>query len=147
MLRAALWAVTRDFLKATRWAARTGTRVRLPADLRRRAVVFSLDNPIGGLWTGFIGWILVQASQAAYRQSRAESRSRRRAGARRSCRCRPTWIPGDITLRKAANDYFLALDTRCLPVQDDHGRLEGLVCVSDLQRTDRAPGASTRCRT
>ena len=47
-----------------------------------------------------------------------------------------TWIPGDITLRKAANDYFVALNARCLPVQDDYGTLEGLVCVSDLQRTD-----------
>jgi predicted transcriptional regulator len=50
----------------------------------------------------------------------------------------PTWIPGDITLRKAANDYFLALNARCLPVQDDYGNLEGLICLSDLQRTDQA---------
>ena len=37
----------------------------------------------------------------------------------------PTWIPGDITLRKAANDYFLALNARCLPVQDDDGTSRG----------------------
>jgi len=49
-----------------------------------------------------------------------------------------TWIPGDITLRKAANDYFLALNARCLPVQDDYGNLRGLICLSDLQRTDQS---------
>jgi len=32
----------------------------------------------------------------------------------------------------------MALDARCLPVQDDHGTLEGMICLSDLQRTDQS---------
>ncbi len=139
VLRAALWAITRDFLKATRWAARTGHVIgylmifagRAAPASSRRATLF------GGVWFGFIGFMVVQSSQAAYRQSRAESRL---AGVpvRDLMSLPATWIPGDITLRKAANDYFLALNARCLPVQDDYGDLEGLICLSDLQRTDQS---------
>jgi predicted transcriptional regulator len=92
---------------------------------------------IGPLWFAFIGFFVLQASQIAGRQSRAESSlTGVRVGELMSLP--PTWIPGDITLRKAANDYFLALDARCLPVQDDHGTLEGMICLTDLQNTDQS---------
>jgi Zn-dependent protease len=136
VLRAVLWAITHNFLKATRWAARTGYVFGYLMIFAAVLLVFSQRNLIGGVWFGFIGWMVVQASQAAYQQSRAEDRL---AGVpvRNLMSLPPTWIPGDITLRKAANDYFLALNTRCLPVQDDYGNLEGLICLSDLQRTDQ----------
>ena len=134
VLRSVLWALTHDPVKATRWAARTGQVFGFLMIAAGVFVVFRGDM-FGGVWFGFIGWIVVQSSQAAHQQSRAEGRL---AGVPvRNLMSQPaTWIPGDITLRKAANDYFLALNARCLPVQDDYGALEGLVCVSDLQRTD-----------
>ena len=80
---------------------------------------------------------MLQASQVAYRESRAEgSLAGVPVGSLMSIPT--TWIPGDITLRKAANDYFLALNARCLPVQDDYGNLQGLICLSDLQRADQS---------
>ncbi len=142
VLRSVLWAVTRDFTKATRWAARTGTvfgyllvAFGVISAFGGLATLGLGTGLAGGLWTAFVGWILLQASRAAYGQSQTETLL---AGVpvRRVMTQPPTWIPGDITLRKAADDYFLALDARCLPVQDDHGRLEGLVCVSDLQGAD-----------
>jgi Zn-dependent protease len=134
VLRSVLWALTHDPVKATRWAARTGQVFGFLMIAAGVFVVFRGDV-FGGVWFGFIGWIVVQSSQAAYQQSRAEGWL---AGVpvRNLMSAPTTWIPGDITLRKAANDYFLALNARCLPVQDDYGTLEGLVCVSDLQRTD-----------
>jgi Zn-dependent protease len=141
VLHAALWGVTHDVLKATRWAARAGLVI---GGLMIAYGLFSLfgfsagfSGYISGLWLAFIGWFVVQASQMAGRQSRAESSlTAVRVGELMSLP--PTWIPGDITLRKAANDYFLALNARCLPVQDDHGTLEGMICLSDLQRTDQS---------
>jgi Zn-dependent protease/CBS domain-containing protein len=141
VLRSALWAITRDPLKATRWAARAGQVLGFLMiavgvyDVVRPGAVSGASAFVGGAWFALIGWIVVQSSRAAHQQSRAESWL---AGVPvRNLMSQPaTWIPGDITLRKAANDYFLALNARCLPVQDDHGTLEGLVCVSDLQRTD-----------
>jgi Zn-dependent protease len=136
VLRSAIWAITRDFLKATRWAARAGNVFGYVLIGAGVIIAFSTRDLIDGLWFGFIGWIVVQASQVAYRQSRTESRLT--GVSVRQLMTQPrTWVPGDITLRKAANDYFLALNTRCLPVQDDYGHLEGLVSVSDLQRVDQ----------
>jgi Zn-dependent protease len=137
VLRSALWALTHDFLKATRWAARTGHVFGYLMIAAAVLLVFWRGDVFGGVWFGFIGFMVVQASQAAYQQSRAESRLAD-VPVRNLMSLPPTWIPGDITLRRAANDYFLALNTRCLPVQDDYGHLEGLVCLSDLQRTDQA---------
>jgi len=136
VLRAALWAFTHDVLKATRWAARTGWVIGWVMIIGGVASLLGLQAYISGIWLAFIGFFVVQASQMAYRQSRAEG-SLAGVPVGRLMSLPPTWIPGDITLRKAANDYFLPLNARCLPVQDDYGRLEGLVCLSDLQRVDQ----------
>ena len=135
VLRAVIWALTHDPVKATRWAAGTGSVVGVLMIGAGALVALRAHDPFGGLWLAFLGFIVLQSSRAAFQQSRAESRL---AGVPvRDLMSPPaTWIPGDITLRKAANDYFVALNARCLPVQDDHGTLEGLICVSDLQRTD-----------
>jgi Zn-dependent protease len=136
VLRAILWAITHDFLKATRWAARTGHVFGYLLIVAGVFFVFRQRDLIGGVWFGFIGFMVVQSSQAAYQQSRTESRLAH-VPVRDLMSLPATWIPGDITLRKAANDYFLALKAHCLPVQDDYGNLEGLICLSDLQRTDQ----------
>ncbi len=129
VLHAALWGITHDVLKATRWAARAGVVIGALMiayglySLLGRGALFS--GYIGPLWFAFIGFFVFQASQMAGRQSRAESSL---TGVRvgELMALPPTWIPGDITLRKAANDYFAPLGARCLPVQDDHGTLEGI---------------------
>jgi Zn-dependent protease len=141
VLHAALWGITHDVLKATRWAARAGVVIGALMiayglySLLGRGALFS--GYIGPLWFAFIGFFVFQASQMAGRQSRAESGL---TGVRvgELMALPPTWIPGDITLRKAANDYFAPLGARCLPVQDDHGTLEGMICLSDLQRVDQS---------
>jgi Zn-dependent protease len=141
VLHAALWGLTRDVLKATRWAARAGFAIGclmiLGGLLSLIGFHTGFSDYISGLWLALIGWFVLQASQQTGRQSRAESSlTGVRVGDLMSLP--PTWIPGDITLRKAANDYFAALGARCLPVQDDHGTLEGMICLSDLQRVDQS---------
>jgi Zn-dependent protease len=141
VLHAALWGVTHDALKATRWAARAGLVIGALMIAYGLYSLFGFSAIFGGyigpLWFAFIGFFVLQASQMAGRQSRAESSlTGVRVGELMSLP--PTWIPGDITLRKAANDYFAALGARCLPVQDDHGTLEGMICLSDLQRVDQS---------
>ena len=137
VLHAVLWAITGNVQKATRWAARTGWVIGWLMIVLGLGSLLGLHTYISGIWLAFIGWFVVQASQVALRQSRAESSlDGVSVGALMSLP--PTWIPGDITLRKAANDYFLPLRARCLPVQDDHGTLEGLICLADLQRVDQS---------
>ena len=43
-----------------------------------------------------------------------------------------------VTLEAAANDYFLANDARCLPVEGASDTFDGIVCLSDLQHTPRS---------
>jgi len=136
VLRAFLWSVTHDFLKATRWAARAGNLFGMLLIAGGVLLALATSNVIEGFWFGLIGWMVMQASRSAVQQSRVEGRLDG-VSVRQIMTLPPTWIPGDITLRKAAHDYFLALNARCLPVQDDYGRLEGVLCISDLQAVDQ----------
>ena len=88
-------------------------------------------------WFGFIGFMVVQASQAAYRQSRAESSLDRRDGGQ------PHVVAHDLDPRRhhpaqGGQRLLPRPNARCLPVQDDYGNLQGLICLSDLQRTDQS---------
>jgi Zn-dependent protease len=65
VLRAIIWAITKDGDRSTRIAARVGQVV---------AVLFILDGiwryfsgaGFGGLWIAFIGWFLMDAARASY---------------------------------------------------------------------------------
>jgi Zn-dependent protease len=65
VLRAIIWAISKDADRSTRVAARIGQVV---------AVVFILDGiwryfsgaGFGGLWIAFIGWFLMDAARASY---------------------------------------------------------------------------------
>jgi Zn-dependent protease len=65
VLRAIIWAITKDADRSTRIAARVGQVV---------AVLFILDGiwryfsgaGFGGLWIAFIGWFLMDAARASY---------------------------------------------------------------------------------
>jgi Zn-dependent protease len=133
VLRAALWARSHDFVRATRGAARTGHVFGYVMILGGVLLAVS-GNLFAGVWIGFVGWVLLQASQAAYQQVVAE-RSLRGVSAARLMRKASTWIPPFVTLESAAHDYFLSNNTRCLPVEGaSDGTFDGIVCLSDLQR-------------
>ena len=91
----------------------------------------------GGVWLAFIGWMLVQASQATYQQVRTEQQLQGVSVGRIMAEPR-AWVPPFVTLEAAAHDYFLANNARCLPVAGGGDDFEGVVCLSDLQRTPRS---------
>ena len=134
VLRSALWALTHDPVKATRWAAGTSS-ARGSHDRRRSPGRLTRERPLRRLVAGLPRLYRAAVLAGGLSAEPGRKPSGRCTGAR-SMSPPATWIPGDITLRKAANDYFVALNAHCLPVQDDYGTLEGLICVSDLQRTD-----------
>jgi Zn-dependent protease/CBS domain-containing protein len=143
VLRALLWARTHDFVKATRWAARTGHIVGYV--LIASGVVMFLSSPVAGLWTCFIGWVLTQASQASYEQS-VQSRALEGVSAGRIMSTPGASIPPEITLETAAERYFFAGDKRCFPVQDGVDDVAGVVCVNDLRRSARTTWDHDRVR-
>ena len=74
VLRAALWAATRDLAKATRWAAFVGQAFGMLLIILGVSMVVGVAIPwlgrglISGLWTAFIGWFLYGAAAASTSQ-------------------------------------------------------------------------------
>src|SRR5689334_420288 len=72
VLRAALWAGTRDLTKATRWAAGIGQAFGMLLIFAGISMLLGIRVPwlgrglIPGLWTAFIGWFLYRAAAASY---------------------------------------------------------------------------------
>ncbi len=142
VLRALLWARMHDFVKATRWAARTGHVFGYV--LIAGGIVMFFSSPAAGLWTGFIGWVLTQASQASYAQS-VQSRALEGVSAGRIMSAPGASIPPEITLEAAVERYFWR-GGRCFPVQDGLESVAGVVCLDDLQRSRRAAWGDDRVR-
>ena len=67
IFRALVWGVTKDFAKATRYAARSGQIIAYLMIFGGIAQFVSGDK-IGGLWLAFIGWFLLTAAQESYAQ-------------------------------------------------------------------------------
>jgi Zn-dependent protease len=75
VLRAGLWALTKDRMKAIRWSSRAGQAV---AALLVAWAVQSALGPASGtgtvvnaLWVGFVGWFMWRAAAAELRQAEA----------------------------------------------------------------------------
>jgi Zn-dependent protease/CBS domain-containing protein len=143
VLRALFWARTHDFVKATRWAARTGHVFGYV--LIAGGIVMFFSSPVAGLWTGFIGWVLTQAAQASYEQS-LRSRALEGVSAGRVMSAPGASIPPEITLDAAVERYFWGGDGRCSPVQDGAEGVAGVVCLDDLRRSRRTPSRDDRVR-
>lgn len=138
VLRAVLWSRSHDFERATRGASRAGHVFGYLMIVAGALLAFTPQGTLfGGLWLAFIGWMLVQASQATYEQVRTEQRLQGVSVGRIMSEPR-AWVPPFVTLDAAAHDYFLAHNARCLPVAGAGNDFEGVVCLSDLQRTPRS---------
>jgi Zn-dependent protease len=67
MLRAALWAITKNLRTATRWATRVGIAVAWVIIAIGITVLLS-GGVLEGLWLGLIGWFLSSAARASGRE-------------------------------------------------------------------------------
>jgi Zn-dependent protease/CBS domain-containing protein len=76
LLRSIVWGITKDYGRATRFAARSGQAVAygmiaLGLWFAVRAYTAGGDV-LGGLWLAFIGWFLLSAARASYAQINAQ---------------------------------------------------------------------------
>jgi Zn-dependent protease/CBS domain-containing protein len=125
ILRSILWAVTKNPVRSTRIAARAGQAV---------ASLFILDGiwkfgsgaGLGGLWTTFIGWFLLNAARASYDQVKTT------AAAVHGMRVSDMMSRGCVVVDRATSvqqfvdTYLLRTARRCFAVAD-RGRIVGLV--------------------
>jgi len=131
VLRSALWARSRNMLKATRWATNAGTFI----SFGLMAVGFIsvlVGNIVGGVWFIVIGWFLRNASESSYQQLLFRRvLEGTRVGEIVNRDFHPA--PPDISLSQMVRDYMILQSQRCVPVVVGE-ELLGLVSMGDLRR-------------
>jgi len=134
VLRAVVWATTKNADRSTRIAARVGQLV---------AFLFILDGiwqffsgaSFGGLWIAFIGWFLMDAAKASYAEVEITAALR---GVRvtemmsRDCAI----VSPRMSLQEFVNTYLLRAGERCFTVEDQ-GRFVGLITPRDVGNMPR----------
>lgn len=144
LLRSAVWYLSNDVRKATRWATYTG-RVFGFLLIGYGILQLFYGRFVGGMWLIFIGWFLSQAAEASYRQlilrrilegvRAAEAMSRT-----------PETVRPDLPLRDLVEDYFLRRRYSTFPVEDQTGQLLGLITLSQVKEIPRDRWPATRVR-
>ena len=146
VLRALLWWRNGSFSRATRQATIVGQMFGF-AFIGLGVVEILAGEGLGGLWMGFVGWILIQAARAS--ASQAVLRHALAGVPTARIMTRPSeWLSPYVTLTYAAENHFADYDTRCLPVRPerDDQTYDGLICGADLARMPRYEWDNDRVR-
>jgi len=134
VLRAAVWAVTRDLQRATRLAANVGRGFGFAFMLLGLWQV--LGGNLGGLWLAFIGWFLESAASAQIMQSAVQNLlAGRRVAQAMGGGCAA--IAEDLTLQRLVDEHVLTQGERCFLVNRGERTL-GLVTLHQVKRVPRA---------
>jgi Zn-dependent protease/CBS domain-containing protein len=132
VLRAALWRLSGDLLRATRWASRSGQVI--GAAMIALGLAGVVTGNFASIWSVLIGWFLMTLAGATYRQEVMKSRLHRVTVDR--IMSQPVVVAsGTVTLDRAIDEYFLGGKHSRYPVEVD-GRLVGIV---NLQRVKAVP--------
>jgi Zn-dependent protease/CBS domain-containing protein len=141
VLRAALWGLTRDLYKATRWTTWIGQAIAWSIMAVGFSFLFGVQIPglgsglASGLWLIIIGWFLNTASASTYQQ--AEMRHKLtgvpvvRLMRRDAPTVQPSWTVGDVFHMHGGDR-----DEQAFPVLDDLV-LVGIVTREDLIKIPR----------
>lgn len=142
LFRSLVWYITKDLRKATRWASYTGRGFGFVLIGLGILNLFG-GRLIGGMWLIFIGWFLAQAAEASYRQLILK-RILEGVQAREAMTRTPETVRPDLTLRDIVDNYFLRRRYNAFPVEDEEGKLLGLVTLSQVKEVERDRWPITR---
>jgi Zn-dependent protease/predicted transcriptional regulator len=143
VLRAIVWAITKNADRSTRVAARVGQVV---------AFLFIFDGiweffggaGLNGLWLAFIGWFLMDAAKASYGQAEITAAFQGvRVSSVMSRDC--VNVNRAMSLQEFVDSYLLTTGQRCYAVED-HGHLVGLVTPRDVGAIPREMWDKTTVR-
>jgi Zn-dependent protease len=134
VLRAVLWAATRNLEKATRWASWGGQAVAWILIALGLTGLLS-GGLLQGLWFMLIGWFLLNVARASYLQTVVHE-SLRGTRVADLMRRRVVTVSPALPVSVLVSDFLMAVDQQCFPVVDDE-RFAGLVCIDDVRRVPR----------
>ena len=137
VLRAAIWQATGSLERATRWAANIGQGVAYLMMLVGVWLFFT-EDPLNGLWIGFIGLFLLQASQAELMQTQLQA-SVEGVSVGEMMTEAPSAVISTLSVQQLVDEYLLRTGQRATPVIDDFEtqHLIGLVTLRDVRALDR----------
>ena len=137
VLRALLWRISHDVVRATRQAAVVG-QVFAWGFIALGAAQLVLAGGLGGIWLVLVGWLMIQAARATARQTEMDHLLSG-VPAARLMTTPDSWLSPYMTLDWAAKDRLRDWESRCLPVaaEDPAAEYGGLMCARDLQRAAR----------
>ncbi len=139
VLRAVLWAITGNLLKATKWASRAGQT--LGVLLITVAVFGVLNGTFDFIWFAVMGWFLSTLSASAYQNQLV--RAALAAIPLRQIMSTPAILaPAELSLAELADGYFLGGRHKTYPVLRD-GHVIGLVSIDHVNAVARGDWPST----
>jgi len=134
VLRAILWAATKDLEKATRWASWGGQAVGWL--LIALGVTSLFAGGFGqGLWLMLIGWFLLNAAKASYEQTVVQEALRDTRVAEVMRRSVETVTP-ELPVSALVSEHIMGTDQQSFPVVSQ-GCLLGSVGIEDVRRVPR----------
>lgn len=149
ILRAVIWAATKDMRRATLYASVVGQIVGWSFVALGVAMFFGLEVPffgrgvVSGLWLVFIGWFLASAAQTSYRGVYVHDALEGVHVVNLMRRAAPS-IPPEATVDEAVRQWFMRSPEHAFPVVDGSGALLGLVCPSDVRKISDDRWSATR---
>jgi Zn-dependent protease len=139
VLRALLWALTKDVLKATRWATRAGQAIGYT--LVAVAVYLVLHGELDAIWLAIMGWFISVLAASAYAQQVV--RARLAAVPLAAIMSTPVaTVPAVTPISEVAEAYVLGGRHSRYPVVDA-GRVVGLLDLEAVRSVPREQWAST----
>jgi Zn-dependent protease/predicted transcriptional regulator len=131
IFRAAVWAATRDHLKATRLATFAGSVVAYCLIALGALYALGLGQIVAGLWIAFIGWFLLSAARSTLAQTQLkEFLSKLTVSQAMKKGCDPV-RPAE-SVRDLVEGRVLLRGERCFMVSDN-GALSGIVTLQEIK--------------
>ncbi len=134
VLRAVIWWINKNAVRATEIAARVGQVIAFLFILFG-LYQFFVGRNFGGLWIAFIGWFLLDASRSSYIQTEFMEVLRGRKVADLMDRSCPS-VEAHLSVEDFVHQYLLSSGRRCFVVVQD-GRLVGLITPNEVKHVER----------
>jgi len=134
VLRAVIWWINKNAVRATEIAARVGQVIAFLFILWG-LYEFFVGRNFGGLWIAFIGWFLLDASRSSYLQTEFMEVLRGRTVADLMDRICPA-VEAHLSVEDFVHQYLLTSGRRCFVVVQD-GRLVGLITPNEVKHVEQ----------
>jgi Zn-dependent protease/CBS domain-containing protein len=150
ILRACVWAVTKNLRKATRWAAGMGVLIGWLFIIAGLGLAFGATvllfapGVVNGVWLAFIGWFLSDAAIHSYRQTVIQDLLDD-VPVTLLMRSDAPVAPPDLTVSALVYDIIMKTGESAFPVVEGD-RIVGMVSQEDVRRVPRDAWDTTTVR-